>query len=100
MDISERLAHAYFFAKSYVIGKGYSYEIDWQDNLHFEKLTEQKFMNEIAWVILASGMSDRVIQKVFPLIKIVFFDFRSSKLILKKRNSCANNATKIFNNKR
>ena len=97
MDFPERIAHGYFFAKKYVIHKGYGNEIDWQEGLIFETVTEQKFLNEISWVILASGMNDKVIRKIFPLIKSVMLDFQSADLICKKRKSCHNKALKIFN---
>lgn len=95
----DRLAHAYFFAKNYIIGKGFGNEIDWQQENSYDKITEQKFLNEISWVILASGMNDKVVRKVFPLIKKIMFDFNSSELIYKNRRQCLNKSLKIFNHK-
>ena len=53
MNFSERISHGYFFAKHYVINKGFGNEVDWQEGLNFEMVTEQKFLSEISWVILA-----------------------------------------------
>ena len=96
---TDRIAHAYFFAKNYIISKGYGNEVDWQQELNYDKITEQKFLNEISWVILASGMNDKVVRKVFPIIKNIMFDFKSSDLIQKNKTRCYNNSLKVFNHK-
>jgi len=100
MDFIDRLANAYFFAKHYVIDKGYSDEIDWQMRLCFNNVTEQVFLQEISWVILASGMSDKVISKIYPSIKEAFFEFSNCELIIKNRDKCLNKALMVFNNKK
>jgi hypothetical protein len=100
MDFCERLAHAYFFAKRFVIKRGYGEEIDWQDSQCMDMLTEEKFLLEISWVILASGMNDRIVSKVFPAVSDSFFNFQSAELISKKKDVCLNNALKFFNNKK
>ena len=97
MEHLEKICHAYFFAKQYVIKKGYGEEIDWQDEINFNKVDESKFLHEIAWVILASGMNDKVVRNKFPLIKDVMYDFTSSELIQMNRNICYKKAIKIFN---
>lgn len=99
MDFSESIAHGYFFAKNYVIEKGFSCELEWQEELCFDMLTEQKFLNEISWVILASGMNDKVVRKVFPKIKSAMLNFESADLICKRKKTCYNKALKIFNHK-
>lgn len=97
MELSERLSHAYLFAKKYVISKGYASEIDWQSSLSYESIDEKIFLHEMCWVILASGMNDKVVRKIFPVIKSIMFDFESSALICEKKQSCLNNALKTFN---
>jgi len=97
MDFSEKICHAYFFAKQYIIKRGYSNEIDWQEQISYDCINEQKFLHEITWVILASGMSDKVVRKIFPLIKQIMFDFQSPKLIYQKRKICYSKAIKIIN---
>lgn len=99
MDFEERIAHSYFFAKKYVIQKGYAGEVDWQDNINFELLTENIFLKEISWVILASGLSDKVVRKVYPTIESLMFNFQSSDSIMENRESCFLNALKVFNHK-
>jgi len=99
MEFSDRISHAYLFAKKYVISKGYADEIDWQSSICYEELNEQVFLHEMCWVILASGMNDKVVRKVFPSIKSVMFGFESSDLICNKKQDCLNKALQIFNHK-
>lgn len=99
MNFTEKLIHAYFFAKNFVIIKGYGGEIDWQDSIDYEELTQQKFMHEISWVIIASGMNDKVVRKIFPLIKKSMFDFQSSDSICDNKQKCFDNSIKILNHK-
>jgi hypothetical protein len=97
MQNSERLGHAYFFAKNHVISCGYWREIEWQDSITYSSLTEQSFLPEVAWVILAGGLSDRVVQKKFPKIKNIMFGFSSAELIVKNKKECFDQALKEFN---
>ncbi len=96
MEYTDRLGHAYFFAKNYIIRKGYWDEINWQDSVTYSSLTQQKFLEEAAWVILASGLSDKVVRKKFPLIQEKMFKF-SAALIVKNRFECYEGAIRIFN---
>jgi len=97
MASPEKLAHGYFFAKNYIIKKGYGHEIDWQDDIAYAQLTEQKFLEEFAWVVIASGMNDKVVRKIFPQIKQVMFNFKSGRLINHNNEACLNKALLILN---
>ena len=99
MEIRDRIAHGYFFAKSYIIKKGYANEIDWQDELDYDSLTEQKFLEEFSWVVIASGLNDKVVRKTFPAIKKNMFDFKSCELIVKQKKKCMINGLEVFNHK-
>lgn len=97
MDSGERIAHGYFFAKNYIIKKGYGSEIDWQDELNFDEVTEQTFLEEFSWVVIASGMNDNVVRKIFPAIKIIMFDFTSNQKLYNNKKNCMQNALKVIN---
>lgn len=97
MTYIEKISHGYFLAKKYVIKKGFGNELDWQDARDFKTLTEHDFMCEISWVILASGMNDKVVKKVFPHIQKAFFDFKSLPYILEHKQKCLQNALTVFN---
>jgi hypothetical protein len=99
MEFSTRIAHAYFFAKHYIISKGYGMEVDWQEKINYEMITEERFLNEISWVILSSGMNEKVVKKIFPIIKSIMFNFESSKKIVSRKKSCLKKALSIFNHK-
>ena len=97
MDSGERIAHGYFFAKNYVIKKGYGSEIDWQDELNYDKVTEQTFLEQFSWVVIASGMNDKVVRKIFPAIKKIMFDFASSQKLYVNEKNCMRKALKVLN---
>jgi 3-methyladenine DNA glycosylase Tag len=97
MTYTDRIGHAYFFAKNYIISRGYWTEIEWQDNISYSTLTKQEFLQEVSWVILASGLSDRIVQKKFPLIREAMFNFTSASLIAEKKEECFKNALREFN---
>ncbi len=99
MVISERIAHGYFFAKHYIISKGFGNEIDWQDGLNYDQLTEQKIIHEFTWVILASGMNDKVVRKIFPLVKKAMLNFESARKIHNHRDKCLYDAMKVLNHR-
>jgi hypothetical protein len=97
MKYTERIGHAYFFAKNYIISKGYWNEIEWQENSSYSKLTQQIFLKEAAWVILASGLNDKVVQIKFPLIMEIMFGFTSPSKISANKSTCYKKALKEFN---
>ncbi len=93
----ELLCHAYFHAKRVVIKEGYEKEIEWQDKRDFNKIKENEFLKEAAWVILASGMSDVVVSRKFCNISESFFNWASIEKIIKNENNCKTKALSHFN---
>jgi hypothetical protein len=96
---TERLAYAYFFIKQYVINKGFSYEIDYADELKFSNLQENVFLKEAAWVILSSGMSFNIIANKFDQISSAFYNWESIEHIVKNKEKCKIHSLEVFNNK-
>ena len=94
----DQLVNKYLDAKDYIIDKGYSWEIDWQNNQDYEKITESDFIRESAWVILSSGFKETIVRKIFPLISNCFLDWGSPRVILNSLNNCRKNALKVFKN--
>ncbi|EKF85858.1 hypothetical protein [Methanobacterium formicicum] len=97
--MSNKLASKYSFIKNYVIKRGFTEEISWQANVCFNELDERIFLREIAWVILSSGMKETIIRNIFDKISESFFNWTSSKLIIKNKDKCFYKAIKCFNNK-
>ena len=95
----KNLASSYLDIKRHVINKGFSWEIDWQENQCIKSLSESEFYREAAWVILSSGMSVRSVTSVFNKISRVFLNWEDSEKIVKQGDTCVNQALKHFNHK-
>jgi len=93
----ENLITAYLNAKQSVIELGYGHEIDWMASLEFDKVDETTFLQEAAWVVLSSGLAERVVRKRFPLVSHAFFDWQSADRIVHERTACRKNALQSFN---
>ena len=98
-DNLDRIARVYFLAKKYVIQNGYSDEIDWQEDICLQKLTYQVFLKEYSWVVLASGLSDKVVSKVFPKIQSIFQNWDNLDFIIQNHSELESNLLVVFNNK-
>jgi hypothetical protein len=83
---ARRLASAYLDAKAEVIQRGYASEIDWQYDTCINHVNERLFMRESAWVILSSGLSERVVRSRFPLVCEAFDGFLSAADIWRHRH--------------
>ncbi len=95
----DELARVYFIAKNYVIQKGYSHEIDWQERVSICDLSAQSFLKEYSWVVLASGLSDKVVTKVFPKIEVILDDWLNLEHIAANYINLEKSLLKVFNNK-
>ena len=100
MDNLRKLAFAYFVAKEAVIASGYSHDLDWQDDISVDYLTENIFIHEAAWVILSSGMSEKVIRRKFSDFSAAFFNWESSEKIVINMEQCRAKALDVFGNVR
>ncbi len=89
----------YDAAKQEVINAGYVKEIEWQASRDIDKVTEQEFLKELAWVVLASGMKEAIIRKVFPQISHAFHEFECLATAPSQK-SMIEESLKHFNNKR
>ena len=97
--MTSELISKYLFAKTIVIDEGYSNEITWQLNVQFDDLDESTFLKEIAWVILTSGMKEKIIRIHFLNLSKCFYNWESAEIIVANENKCFNEAIKYFNNK-
>lgn len=95
---AEALARAYYWAKRYLLDNGYADEIDWQESVKFQTISEQDFLRESAWVVLCSGIRESVIRKKFDAISIAYFNWKSSDIIAQNIAECSNRALNHFNN--
>jgi len=75
---------------------GYSEEIQWQESVSFEHLTEKDFLTEYAWVVLASGMREAVVRSKFPLVSQCFYHWSSAQAIARDARECVRAALEVY----
>ncbi len=88
---------AYLEIKQCVIDAGFAAEIDWQDQQRIDQVTEPELLGEVSWVILSSGMREKVIRRIFEPFSRAMLDWESAKAIWSRRKSCTARASQIFN---
>ncbi len=94
------LASAYLTAREFVVDAGFGFEIDWQDTRDFCRIVERDFLQEAAWVVLAAGMADSVVRRVFGDVSEAFLGWRSALDIAVHQEQCIERAERTFRNKR
>ncbi len=94
------LSKGYYFARNYIVEAGFSSEIEWQQNLYFEDISESDFLRESAWVILCTGMKESTIRKYFRDITFCFLEWESAEKIVNMKKYCIDYGVDIFNNLR
>ncbi len=99
-DRINKLICAYLDAKEFIIRKGYGQEIDWQENLNIQSISETDFLREAAWVILSVGMKESVIRGLFKKFSDAFLNWECAEKINEYNKQCKFEALKVFNNER
>ena len=90
------IAARYLDAKEYLLACGYAPEIDWQDELDVDLMTETSFLREAAWVVLSAGMAERVVRSVFPYVTASFCDWSRASSIVNNSDQCRKSALRVF----
>lgn len=96
---SDRIVDTYLDIRSDIIAAGYAHEIDWQDGVEFNGVTESQFLREAAWVVLSAGMSEVVVRRKFNELSPIFFEWESASEIIDSREECRRRALKVFNHR-
>ena len=96
--MTNKAVRKYLVAKEIVIEEGYGEEINWQASLCFDDVNESTFLRELAWVVLSSGMRERVVRNLFDDISRCFFNWGSAELIADNEEKCLHDAIRYFNN--
>lgn len=91
------LAVRYLDVKEAVIVAGYAPEIDWQEDLDANRMTEADFLRELAWVVLSAGMRESVVRVKFDVLTSVFGGFRCASGIAGTATKLRRRALRIFN---
>lgn len=87
---------AYLAAKERVIAAGFEKEIGWQEQRSIELVTESEFLSEAAWVVVASGLSDVVVRRIFPGLAAAFLWWSSGSSIADSRRRCRRHALNVL----
>ena len=93
------VAYAYLEAKALVLTSGFGWEVDWQEDAARDPVTEQRFLRELAWVVLSSGLSERVVRSSFPGVSKAFINWESAAAIWQGRSACRARALAVFNSR-
>src|SRR5438309_419005 len=94
--VEARILDYYLGAKEYVQKEGYWREIAIQESSSPHAVTESQFLQELAWVILSAGMSERVVRGVFDAISSSFLNWKAARLISVSRRRCIERALLHF----
>ena len=91
------IANAYLYAKKYVIKKGFANEIDWQDEINYDSLSEKDIIREAAWIILSSGMNYYVVFKKFNELSPIFNNWEYEKNKFLNKGYIISKSLAVFN---
>jgi len=92
----DQLKCAYQAARSEVVCAGYADEIEWQQSLRFESMTEADLLRENAWVVLSCGMRESIVRARFPKVSACFHDWESADRVLADMPQCRERALGYF----
>src|SRR6185312_1188000 len=94
---ARHVASLYLDAKAAVINRGFSWEIDWQHDRCTELCDETSFLSEADWVVLSSGLAERVVRKKFEHVSAAFNQWSSAATIWTARKQCRQDGLLVFN---
>jgi hypothetical protein len=78
----------YHDVRSAVIESSFQEEINWQNNIFLDSLTETDLLRETAWVIINSGFRESIARRHFSNLSLSFGDWESARHIVSNRELC------------
>jgi len=90
------VADLYREIKHTFMGSAFASEIAWQEQVSSDNIAESDFLRESAWVILSSGMREKVVRSKFPGISVAFFAWESASKIILNKDICLHKAMECF----
>lgn len=99
-QFANRLAEIYLTYKENLLTLGYTDEIEWQQTRRLEAITESDFMTEASWVIISVGLSNFVVERVFPKISEAYHWWVSASKVARNTKICEKHSLSIFRNPR
>lgn len=92
------LISSYVLAKGEVVRAGYVDEIAWQGNARLIDVDTVAFMREAAWVVLSTGMAERVVRGKFPALAEVLHGW--DPVAISKDAGASGRALGVFGHRR
>jgi len=89
----------YYRAKSHVYEKGFFKEVYSQERRSIDQICKSDFFREYAWVVLSSGLSEKVVLSVFPKLTKIFNNWRNPLKIIDNHTTLFPKALRVFRNK-
>lgn len=93
------LAEAYLSIKQIVFDAGFISEVEWQATRSLDNLSESEFLQELAWVVVCSGMREAVVRRLFPRLSLAFKHWESAGVIVGDRDNCRTEGLSVFNHR-
>lgn len=90
------LASAYLTIKERLVQTQFVEEIDWQDSVRLEDVTESGFLCDAAFVILNSGMRAAVVRDKWPNFRAAFCGFPSAEFLIRNEDNLTEKALMVF----
>lgn len=87
----------YFNAKLHVYESGYYFESYTQEIADLKDVKKSTFYKEYAWVVLSSGMNEKVVRILFEKITPLFNNWKNPALIIQNQRKIYNRALAILN---
>ncbi len=97
-QFAKRLAEIYLTFKENLLILGYADEIEWQQTRRLQDVSESDFMTEASWVIISTGLSNFVVERVFPKISEAYHWWTSASKVAKNTQICEKRSLPIFRN--
>ena len=97
---SRSVASLYLEAKAFIIDRGFADEIDWQSQASFHLVNESTFLREAAWVVLSSGLSEKVVRARFANVCGALGGLQCAKDVWRHRRAYRTDALLAFRSPR
>ncbi len=91
------LLQRYLFCRQAVIDAGYGSDIDYYTTRTLDTIGQDEFLMELGWVILNSGMANRVCERLWPRLRAVFLEFSDLPALQAQRPAIRAAALAILN---
>ncbi len=96
----QQLRFAYLNCRNWIASSGYKDDIVCQGSRSFDLVTQQDLAREFVFVLLNSGMSSKVIDKVWPEFRRILGDFKNLDNIVRGRRHLEPKLLILFGNKK